>query len=190
MKTTRSRPDKTLDDAHFAALAGFRRALRQVMADSEQICASLGVTTQRFQALLAIRTAAGQAMSIGALADELVLKHHSAVELAGRLEQAGLVSRKGDPDDKRRVLLTLTETGAARLGDLTRAHGERLARSREAILDSLKTLPGAGQAPAPVQAASSRASLSSISRETEWRRRWFSASSLRNRRNCSGASAP
>jgi hypothetical protein len=143
MKPTRSRPDKTLDDAHFAALAGFRRALRHVMADSEQICASFGLTTQRFQALLAIRTAAKQALSIGALAEDLVLKHHSAVELAGRLEQAGLVTRKGDPDDKRRVLLTLTEIGAARLNDLTRAHGHSLAQSRNGIIESLKTLPGA-----------------------------------------------
>ena len=140
-RTPKAAPE--LEDAHYAALAGFRRALRQVMADSESICAGHGLTTQRFQALLAIRTAAKQALSIGALAEDLVLKHHSAVELAGRLEQAGLVTRKGDPDDKRRVLLTLTEIGAARLNDLTRAHGHSLAQSRNGIIESLKTLPGA-----------------------------------------------
>ena len=132
-----------LDDAHYAALAGFRRALRQLMADSEQICAASGLTTQRFQALLAIRTAPGQAMSIGALAEELVLKHHSAVELAGRLEQAGLVHRKGDPDDKRRVLLTLTDRGRTGLSELTRAHGLSMGKSRNLIIKNLKALPGA-----------------------------------------------
>jgi DNA-binding MarR family transcriptional regulator len=138
-------PDQApeLEDAHFAALAGFRRALRQVMADSESICAGLGMTTQRFQALLAIRAFPGQAMSVGDLAEELVLKHHSAVELAGRLEQAGLVARKGDPQDKRRVLLTLTALGAERLTDLARAHSLELGKTRDAMIRTLKTLPGA-----------------------------------------------
>jgi len=136
-------PAPELEDAHYAALAGFRRALRQVMADSENICAGLGLTTQRFQALLAIRAFPAQAMSVGDLAEELVLKHHSAVELAGRLEQAGLVARKGDPQDKRRVLLTLTALGAERLTDLARAHSLELGKTRDVMIRTLKTLPGA-----------------------------------------------
>ena len=135
-------PAPALEDAHYAALAGFRRALRQVMADSESICADLGLTTQRFQALLAIRAFPGQAMSVGDLAEELVLKHHSAVELAGRLEQAGLVARKGDPQDKRRVLLTLTPLGAERLTDLARAHSLELGKTRDVMIRTLTTLPG------------------------------------------------
>ena len=135
-------PAPALEDAHYAALAGFRRALRQVMADSESICAGLGLTTQRFQALLAIRAFPGQAMSVGDLAEELVLKHHSTVELAGRLEQAGLVARKGDLQDKRRVLLTLTPLGAERLTDLARAHSLELGKTRDVMIATLKTLPG------------------------------------------------
>ena len=135
-------PAPELEDAHYAALAGFRRALRQVMADSENICAGHGLTTQRFQALLAIRAFPGQAMSVGDLAEELVLKHHSVVELAGRLEQAGLVARKGDPQDKRRVLLTLTQTGTERLSDLARAHSLELGKTRDTMIRTLTTLPG------------------------------------------------
>ena len=142
-REARSAPTPELDDIHYAALAGFRRALRQAMADSERICASAGLTTQRFQALLAIRACADQAMSVGALAGELVLKHHSAVELVGRLEQAGLVSRKGDPDDKRRVLLTLTQLGAERLSELAKAHSLELARTRQDMVRTLESLPGA-----------------------------------------------
>jgi DNA-binding MarR family transcriptional regulator len=65
------------------------------------------------------------------------------VELAGRLEQAGLVSRKGDPTDKRRVLLTLTPAGGARLSELTRAHGLGLGKARNVIIRTLKALPDA-----------------------------------------------
>ena len=131
----------TLDAANFAALAGFRRALRNVLADSEQVCATLGLTTQRFQALLAIKTFAGGAMSVGDLAEELVLRHHSAVELAGRLEQADLVRRKTDPQDKRRVLLELTDHGSRLLTELTRSHLENLAQNRAAIIAALGSLP-------------------------------------------------
>lgn len=132
-----------MDDAQYTALAGFRRALRQLMAESEQICGASGLTTQRFQALLAIRAASGQALSIGELAEELVLKHHSAVELAGRLELAGLVKRQSDPEDKRRVLLSLTRPGAASLAALAREHSLGLGQRRALIIDSLKALPEA-----------------------------------------------
>jgi DNA-binding MarR family transcriptional regulator len=81
-------------------------------------------------------------MSIGALAEELVLKHHSAVELAGRLEQAGLVTRKSDPQDKRRVLLALTSLGDDRLTALAQAHSEGLGKTRDIMIETLKTLPG------------------------------------------------
>ena len=141
MKAKAKKPMKEMDDAQYAALAGFRRALRQLMADSEQICAACGLTTQRFQALLAIRAASGGALSIGDLAEELVLKHHSAVELVGRLELAGLIQRKSDPQDKRRVLLSLTRLGAARLGELAREHNIGLIQSRALIIESLKALP-------------------------------------------------
>lgn len=142
MKTSTKKPQRDMDDGHYAALAGFRRALRQLMADSELICAGSGLTTQRFQALLAIRAWPGQAMSIGALAEELVLKHHSAVELVGRLEQAGLIKRHSDPEDKRRVLLSLTRIGASRLSELTREHSVSLNKNRDLIIENLKALPG------------------------------------------------
>ncbi len=81
-------------------------------------------------------------MSIGALAEELVLKHHSAVELVGRLEQAGLIKRHSDPEDKRRVLLSLTRIGASRLSELTREHSVSLNKNRDLIIENLKALPG------------------------------------------------
>ena len=127
--------------ADFVALAGFRRALRDILADSEQACATVGLTSQRFQALLAIRTFAHGPMSVGDLADELILRHHSAVELAGRLEGAGLVQRFADPIDRRRVLLALTEAGEARLRELVRVHRDGLAKNRSAIIEALGALP-------------------------------------------------
>jgi hypothetical protein len=50
------------------------------------------------QALLAIKVrTATKAMSIGDLAAELLIKHHSTVELVGRLENGGFTSARSTP---------------------------------------------------------------------------------------------
>jgi DNA-binding MarR family transcriptional regulator len=79
--------------------------------------------------LLAIRGHEGAAPpTIGDVADHLLLRHHSAVELVDRAEQAGLVHRVDDPDDRRVVRLLLTARGRDLLERLTDAHLEELAR--------------------------------------------------------------
>jgi DNA-binding MarR family transcriptional regulator len=77
---------------------------------------------------LAVRGHVGDAgPTIGALADSLLLRHHSAVGLVDRAEAAGLVRRRVDPDDARVVRVALTPTGARRLARLTDAHLDELA---------------------------------------------------------------
>ncbi|MEO5712936.1 MAG: MarR family transcriptional regulator, partial [Luteolibacter sp.] len=50
----------------------------------------------------------------------------TAVELANRLEAAGLVLREASTEDRRSVVLKLTEDGAARLEVLTHVHRNEL----------------------------------------------------------------
>ncbi|WP_406873729.1 MarR family transcriptional regulator [Aminobacter sp. P9b] len=59
---------------------------------------------------------------MGDLATRLLVKHHSAAELAKRLEEAGLVLRSQDPHDGRRVLLTLTDESERKLESLSGIH--------------------------------------------------------------------
>jgi DNA-binding MarR family transcriptional regulator len=123
-----------LTDQQYLAVELFRRQIRHVLAESEQSCAEFGLTTQRFQALLTIRTFEGSTgPSVGDVADRLLLRHHSAVELVGRLEAAGLVTRVVDAQDRRRVLLALTPVGAEQLEALTRIHLEGLAGAKAAL---------------------------------------------------------
>ena len=102
----------TLSPVDYEALASFRYAVRRYLAFAEAGARSVGLTSQQHQALLAIKAhGAERAMSVGDLAGELLLKHHSTVELVGRLEKAGLTTRGVDPEDRRRVLLSLTAKG-------------------------------------------------------------------------------
>lgn len=117
-------------------LAQFRRGLRKVLADSEEICVEAGLTSQRFQALLSIASVS-EPMSVGDLAADLMLKHHSCVELADRLAQAGLIARVADAQDKRRVLLSLTAKGAKALNHLAAEHLAQMDEARDSIMRGL-----------------------------------------------------
>lgn len=117
-------------------LAQFRRGLRKVLADSEEICVEAGLTSQRFQALLSIASVS-EPMSVGDLAADLMLKHHSCVELADRLAQAGLIARVADAQDKRRVLLSLTAKGAQALNHLAAEHLAQMDEARDSIMRGL-----------------------------------------------------
>jgi DNA-binding MarR family transcriptional regulator len=110
--TPESERQRRLTDEDFLALAEFRFAVRRYLAFTEAGARSVGLTTQQHQALLAIKAhTLSREMSIGDLAAQLLIKHHSAVELVGRLEKAGLTRRASDLDDKRRVLVSLTQRG-------------------------------------------------------------------------------
>ena len=109
-----------LTPADYEALASFRYAVRRYLAFAEGGARSAGLTSQQHQALLAIKAQSFSGpMSIGELAAQLLIKHHSAVELVGRLEKAGVTRRAVDPEDRRKVLVSLTAGGEAMLAQLS-----------------------------------------------------------------------
>lgn len=131
---------KRLSDADYTALADFRHALRCFLEFSENAAAAEGLTPQQHQALLVIRGTPGSMANIGRLAERLRVKHNTAVELAQRLEAAGLVTREPSTEDKRSIVLSLTSLGSAKLETLTRIHRRELAQLSPDILGLLHSL--------------------------------------------------
>jgi DNA-binding MarR family transcriptional regulator len=128
-----------MDRGDYKALAQFRHELRKFLAFSENAAAAAGLTGQQHQALLAIRGLSQEGvLSVGELADILLLRHHSAVELANRLGKLGLVTRKADPVDGRRVLISLTLEGEEKLRVLSSSHMKELASIGPALAEMLK----------------------------------------------------
>ena len=125
----------------YEALAAFRRALRRFLAFSEDAARGNGLTAQQHQAILAIKghTGAGP-MTVGELADHLLVRHHSAVELVDRLVRAELVNRIESSDDRRRVALILTPKASAILAELSAIHLEELKQSRALLVQLLERL--------------------------------------------------
>ena len=126
---TRANP---LTDKEFAELLRFRDALRGFLHWSEQRARDAGLTPMQHQLLLAIRGHHGTP-TVGDIADHLLLRHHSAVELVDRAERAGLIRRRPDVADRRVVHLELTADGERRLADLSATHLAELRRLQRGL---------------------------------------------------------
>lgn len=118
-----------LSSPDYRLLAEFRHHLRVFTAFSENAARSAGLAPQQHQALLAIKGFPdGKAPTIGELAERLVIRHHSAVELVDRLVEGHLVMRHFDSEDRRRVELVLTRRAEQVLAQLSVAHRDELRR--------------------------------------------------------------
>ena len=98
------------------------------------------MTQQQYQALLAIKTWRSNAMTIGDLADQLLLTHHATGQLISRMTQAGLVQRAPSTADGRIVHVRLTPRGATLVDGLAVEHLKEVLRQERALTTSLRQL--------------------------------------------------
>lgn len=132
---------RPLTSTDYQAIGAFRLALRRFAAFSEAASREAGLTAQQHQALLAVRAHSGpEPMTIGELADCLLIKNHSAVELVGRLVERDLITRAPSETDRRRIQLRLTPEADALLEQVTRANLGELSVNAPALRELLKTL--------------------------------------------------
>lgn len=127
-----------MSDPEFRALAEFRYQLRRFFAFSEGQARGVGLNPQQHQLLLAVRAFAPHAPTIAELADRLLLRHHSIVELVDRLERKRLVRRWRSREDRRRMQVIISAAGDRVLDRLSRAHREELARTGPQLTRALK----------------------------------------------------
>jgi DNA-binding MarR family transcriptional regulator len=131
-----------LTQADYETLAAFRQALRNFQHHSEENVRAAHLTPQQHQALLVLKGGyPGNAeITVTDLADALLLKHHSAVELVGRLVKAGFVARRTSDSDRRRVMISLTSAGDEVLLSLSEAHLYVLQSAAPVLSDLLRLL--------------------------------------------------
>src|SRR5579862_22403 len=103
---------KNLTLSDYQALAEFRYQIRKFLHFSEEAVRPAGLERGQYQLLLAIKgMPPGVRPRIRELAQRMLIRHHSAVELINRLEAGGFVLRARANDDRREVLLALTPRG-------------------------------------------------------------------------------
>ncbi len=127
--------------ADYQALAEFRYRIRRFLRFSEEAAYDADLEPQQHQLLLAIKgLPEGRMATIGELAERLQLRHHSTVELIDRLVKRGLVERKRDTEDQRRVIVSLTPQGEEILYALSRHMLIELRSTGPALVHTLNAL--------------------------------------------------
>lgn len=147
---SRKRPAKArsafVKKGDYEALAEFRYALRKFLAFSEVAASHAGLTPQQHQALLAIKGAPETDwLSISQIADRLLVRHHTAVELVDRLVALGLVVRMADPEDGRRIQVHMTKDGEERLRALSAVHIKEVKNIQPTLRKLLKQFHASGE---------------------------------------------
>jgi DNA-binding MarR family transcriptional regulator len=133
---------KTYDAAtRLKSMAEFRYQLRRFLNFSEMASERCGVGAQQYQLMQVIAAMPeGQEASITYLAERMVLRHNSTVELVDRAQRVGLVRRETDAKDMRRSLVKMTPEGEAILEQLVAEHLRELPFRCEDLIHALLAL--------------------------------------------------
>jgi DNA-binding MarR family transcriptional regulator len=107
-----------LEPRDYQAAAALRSALRAFVQASERTLREHGLTTERYELMLAVKCAghdAERAATISGLTSILGVAQSSITQLVRRVEDAGLLRREVSPDDARVRYLRLTNRGERQL---------------------------------------------------------------------------
>jgi DNA-binding MarR family transcriptional regulator len=127
----------------YVSLSDFRHEIRRFLNFSEQAARKAGIEPRQHQAMLAIRgLLPGRNATVGVLANRLQIEHHTAVELANRLQKNRLISRRRSKGDRREVMLRLTSRGERLLKSLTLLHRTELITAGPGLLRALGKVIG------------------------------------------------
>jgi DNA-binding MarR family transcriptional regulator len=143
MTLVRKGKTPSLDWTKLAELAEFRYQLRRFVSFSEAASEAAGISAQQYQLLQVVATVPhDRESSISYIAERMVLRHNTAVELVDRAEKAGLVHRVADTDDHRRSLVEITARGNDLLSELVPVHLAEVRTGDGELLRSLQQLIG------------------------------------------------
>ncbi|MGC0343904.1 MarR family winged helix-turn-helix transcriptional regulator [Streptomyces sp. SLBN-8D4] len=110
----------------FGRLQGAANRLEYILGRAlEEEC---GISHLVFEVLLILGRAGEPGLSMRAVAQEQILTTGGATRLVDRMEVAGLVERKEDPDDRRGRLVCLTPLGEETAVRASRVHLENIQR--------------------------------------------------------------
>ena len=140
---SKARSPRRLSKDQYEMLAEFRYQLRQFLHFSELAAQHAGLTPRQHQALLAIKGFPNrETITIGELAEQLHIAHHSAVGLVDRSVEQKLIARQQGIEDRRQVYIKLTDHGSQVLEQLSGAHRDEIRRLGPSLRLLLNNLMG------------------------------------------------
>ncbi|HTH52478.1 MAG TPA: MarR family transcriptional regulator [Edaphobacter sp.] len=147
MILTKKQKSSVTRSERLTELAEFRYRLRRFLGFSEMAAEEAGISAQQYQLLQVVATIPeDRGCSISYIAERMLLRHNSAVELVDRAARSNLVRRVADEADHRRSLVELTERGNRLLVTLAEAHLREIDEEGAELLRALQQLVGNRQA--------------------------------------------
>lgn len=135
----RNVPERSTID-HLAYLVA--QTHRKLHGDLERALQSESVSVEQWRMLEVLSDRKG--LSMGEIADRVLMNHPALTKMTDRMVARGLVHRAPDPEDQRRVLVYMTERGVelfdrvrGRVADQNSALEERLGHKASAMLREL-----------------------------------------------------
>ncbi|MFH5183287.1 MarR family winged helix-turn-helix transcriptional regulator [Paenibacillus sp. TAB 01] len=120
----------------YEQLAFFRYRIRKFIRFSEEAARSKGLTPQSHQLMLSIMGFPERNYATPKeLAERLQITPHACVELIQRCEEQGMVQRCPNRQDRRSILISLTEKGMGILEELSEIHVDELKRAGLLVFD-------------------------------------------------------
>jgi DNA-binding MarR family transcriptional regulator len=101
----------SLDPEVEAAVERFSKIAKYLDRTTERTVAEFGLNGGEFHVLQKVRCSPTQTMTAGELAERLSLSSGAMTNRLDGLEEAGLITRLRDPEDRRSVVVRLTDAG-------------------------------------------------------------------------------
>ncbi len=131
----RERPD--LDASPIGIIGRISRLARELEQRLEPVYRSHGLEAGWYDVLATLRRAGPPyRLRPSEFTGALMLTSSGTTKRLDRLEQAGLISRGPDPEDRRGILITLTPAGLERLDAATEAHLDNEHRLLEQLTEA------------------------------------------------------
>ena len=126
------------------AAVGLARTVARMVLQGEQLLRAHGLTATQYNALRIINGAGTDGVCGTQVRDRLIANVPDVTRLLDRLEEAGLISRERDADNRRFVTARITPAGQRRLAEtaprMSELHEQQFARFTQAQLRTLLEL--------------------------------------------------
>lgn len=127
--------------ADYRALAALRHRIRLFLCEGDAAARRAGLEPQQYLLLLAVRGLPdGAEATVQTLAERLMLKHNSTVELIDRMEKRRYLRRSRSRNDRRWVLVELLPRGEKLVEQVARQRLTELRAGGVALANALDTL--------------------------------------------------
>jgi DNA-binding MarR family transcriptional regulator len=149
VRSKRSAPH--FDSPEQEVFLGLWRTYDRLRAFEEDLFRRFDLTPQQYNVLRLLRAAVPDPLPTLTLADRLVSRAPDITRMLDKLEQAGLVARVRPPENRRQVLVSITDTGLDLLDEIARplreCHSRQLGHLPKSDLKQLAALLRAAREP-------------------------------------------